>query len=154
MERLILSEEMSGFSIRTETSGVQQKSIRTNGETGEHSGVHGQTNGLSSARIGSLESFASVPARSNFEYGFGTTNGETKAVLNADLGGDKGMVRVHSEITGGGVVAQAPETLLAGPERSGWGGKTDGTRNNRDELGVEDWLEASHALFDTAVADP
>lgn len=181
MERLILSKEMNVFSIRADASGIHQKDTRTNGEFGNRFGDDGQTNGLLPTSILSERTAASAPANIEAGFDLPDTckansgsplvlhggaewrtapilaltspvipNGETQAVPNADLCGAKCVV--HGGRTGAGVVlVEAPEALLVGPGFSGWGGETNGTRN-KGEIAVEDWLEVTHALFDT-VAD-
>lgn len=170
MERLILSEGMTGFSIRAGTSGLHQGDVRMNGM---------QANGLLSRSIGSEEPCASGSASSSLEGGLDlpnkfTTNsgsslllhgaaewltapnlpsmssfipnGATQAVLVADLGSDEGVAHVGG--SGAYVAVETPEKSRTGQECSRWEGATDGTRN-KDEFAVEDWLEVSHALLDT-----
>lgn len=70
MERLILSEEMSGFSIRTNTDGIQEQDTRTNSDTGKPLRFDGQTDGLSSTSAVSEQIPSSVPSNSSIGAGF------------------------------------------------------------------------------------
>lgn len=180
MERLILSDKMTGFSARADTtSGAYQEDFRRNGASGKLLGSDGQTNGLLSTGIASEESVASGTPSSSLEAGFdlahkfGTNSessllleaesgtappptcplgpdGETRAVLTVDLGGDDDLIHGGRETADAAI--QAPETSSTGPEFGQWGGgAAEGTRD-KDGFAVEDWLEVCE-LFGT-VADP
>lgn len=169
MERLILSEGMSGFSIRAATSGTHQEDSHTYDASGKPVGGGDGGTELSSYSLVSEKATPSAldANSSTLEAYFGLSdtrignpgpsalldggaerlaaplplNVESQLVLNADFGDDEGVLNCDG--TGAGAAAQAPET---------WEGKSGVTRN-KDDLAVEDWLEAANALFET-VADP
>lgn len=80
-----------------------------------------------------------------------TPNGETQAVLDADLGGDdEGVVEARKK--GAGEAARGTGALLVSPGTRECGGMAGGA-GIENMLAAEDWLEAAHALLET-VSDP